>query len=218
MRFRNIVQKELNQNLYLQRRWHWIYDRIHLQTRLGGGEKRLFHSSIVNWLLILELHRAQIGIRFFMSVFPPLLSGMLWPHWKSNALMIFVHHETLHLFWNLGPMLTSHTCSRRALGIFALEDISCSHFLSLNSLELWFILCDPSSKESLRSIPFPFAFHSVNPSIFFIFFISGKCFSMLTQFSWAIFNPSGFATGSWLYWRCGRRPARGRPRFRRCGW
>ena len=63
------------------------------------------------------LQRAQIGNRLSNVVFPPLLSGMLCPHWKSNALILFLHHTTEHFASNLPPIVFNQTCSRNALGI-----------------------------------------------------------------------------------------------------
>ena len=63
------------------------------------------------------LHRPQIGNRLSNVVFPPLLSGMLCPHWKSKTLIRFLHQVTLHFPSNFSPTHRSHTCSRSAFGI-----------------------------------------------------------------------------------------------------
>jgi len=68
---------------------------------------------------MLTLHRPQRGIRFSRVVFPPLLSGMLCPHWKSKALIVFVHQTTGHLPSNVFFMVFNQTCSRSALGMVA---------------------------------------------------------------------------------------------------
>ena len=78
-----------------------------------------FHSSMVYWLPILRLHRPQIGTRLSTVVLPPLLSGMLCPHWKSKTLIWFVHHVTLHLLSKRWPIFWIQTCSRKALGMVA---------------------------------------------------------------------------------------------------
>lgn len=69
-----------------------------------------------------ELHREQIGRKFKISVDPPLLSGILCPLWKSNTVIRFLHHRTTHLDSNFFPTWVTHTCSRRAFGIFSFID------------------------------------------------------------------------------------------------
>ena len=48
-----------------------------------------FHSSIVNVDPIERLHRAHMAIKLSMCRDPPAASGMLWPTWKSKAVMRF---------------------------------------------------------------------------------------------------------------------------------
>ena len=81
----------------------------------------LDHSSIVYRSPILVLQRAQIAIRFGNAVSPPLDSGILWPHWKSKTVILFVHQLTLHFPSNTCPISRIQSCSRTAFGIFCLR-------------------------------------------------------------------------------------------------
>jgi len=64
-----------------------------------------------------KLQRAQIGTRFVVIVLPPLESGILWPAWKSQTLIILWHQGVLHLASKIFPKSLSQICSRMALGI-----------------------------------------------------------------------------------------------------
>ena len=58
-----------------------------------------------------------MGTRFSIDVLPPLLSGMLWPVWKLNALIWFSHHVMGHFISKTWPAFCIQTCSLSALGI-----------------------------------------------------------------------------------------------------
>src|SRR6185436_10612013 len=77
----------------------------------------VFHSSMVQLLLMDPLQLLQMGRRLWRLVAPPLLKGMLWPHSKAKVVIWFWHHTTAHLARNRSPQNCSHTCSRSAFGI-----------------------------------------------------------------------------------------------------
>ena len=64
-----------------------------------------------------KLQRAQMGTRFVVIVLPPLESGILWPAWKSQTLIILWHQGVLHLASKVFPKSLSQICSRMALGM-----------------------------------------------------------------------------------------------------
>jgi hypothetical protein len=68
---------------------------------------------------MLMLQRLQIGTKLSTVVLPPLLSGILWPHWKSNTVIVLRHHVIVHFPIYFRPMYFNQTCSRNAFGIFS---------------------------------------------------------------------------------------------------
>jgi hypothetical protein len=61
------------------------------------GPDKAENSSIVYSSPMDLLHLPQMGRKLLMSVSPPLLSGLLWPHSKEKGVMTFSHHVTRHL-------------------------------------------------------------------------------------------------------------------------
>ena len=76
----------------------------------------LFQSRIVNLLPMDKLQRQQMGCKLLKCKVPPLLSGTLWPMWKSNAVIMFPHQRMVHGTSNLRPTFLIHICSRNAFG------------------------------------------------------------------------------------------------------
>ncbi len=70
------------------------------------------------------LQRLQIGRKLSARNVPPFDSGILCPTSKSKTVILFVHHVTKHFASYFSPTQFRQTCSRSALGIFALAFVT----------------------------------------------------------------------------------------------
>lgn len=64
-----------------------------------------------------KLQREQMGTRFSGVKEPPLESGVLWPAWKSQTLIVLWHQGVLHLASKVLPKSLIQICSRIAFGM-----------------------------------------------------------------------------------------------------